>query len=133
MGLKSYYFHFDRYSFEILSTVLPHIIPFDFGESPFFAGQAIQVTCFVMQGDPPLNISWSFNNMDISSRSDITTIRAGSKGSMLVIDSASSQHSGQYTCNVRNPVGVTNYSATLKINGIHKVWFFCSLFLKIIK
>ncbi|RZF32483.1 hypothetical protein LSTR_LSTR016773 [Laodelphax striatellus] len=97
--------------------VLPRIIPFDFGESPIFAGEAAQVTCLVSQGDPPLDISWSFHGLGDLSQLGLSTNKVGKKASMLLIESASSHHRGNYTCSVRNPAGSVNYSTSLEIHG----------------
>lgn len=51
------------------------------------------------------------------SKLGITTNKVGTKASMLLIDSANSLHRGNYTCTVRNPVGIVNYSTNLEIHG----------------
>lgn len=83
------------------------------------SGEAAQVTCLVSTGDQPLNISWSFGDKDISAVRGITTVKAGRKGSMLLIDTVSATHSGEYTCTVSNPAGSSNFTASLQINGNH--------------
>lgn len=70
-----------------------------------------------MEGDLPLSIEWSFNGEEFPTNTDIATIRAGDKGSMMLIDSSKSHHSGTYTCTVKNPAGMANFSANLEING----------------
>ncbi|KAK6620957.1 hypothetical protein RUM43_011256 [Polyplax serrata] len=97
-------------------NVLPKIIPFYF-DNPMNSGEAAQVTCLVSIGDLPLNISWSFGGQDISAVRGITTLKAGRKGSMLLIETVSAMHSGDYTCTVRNPAGSSNFTASLRING----------------
>lgn len=98
--------------------VAPRIIPFTFGESPIFAGEAAQVTCLVSAGDPPLDITWSFHSQSAMSQLGISTTKAGNKASVLLIESAGYQHRGIYTCTAKNPVGVANYSTILEIHGI---------------
>lgn len=95
----------------------PHIIPFDFGESPIFAGQAAQVTCLVSEGDTPLDISWSFHSVSDMAKLGISTVKAGTKASMLLIESAGPQHRGDYTCIAKNKAAAVNYSTTLEIHG----------------
>lgn len=97
--------------------VPPRIIPFSFGESPIFAGEAAQVTCLVSAGDPPLDISWSFHSKAEMAQLGISTMKNGQKASMLLIESAGYQHRGVYTCTAKNPAGVTNFSTTLDIHG----------------
>lgn len=103
---------------EVLFAVRPRIVPFEF-ESPIFAGQAAQVTCLVSQGDLPMDISWSFQASHLSSQNGISTTKIGFKASLLLVDPANWGHSGNYTCSVRNPVGIVNYTATLEIHGIY--------------
>lgn len=97
-------------------SVLPRIVPFHF-DVPIFAGQATQVTCLVSEGDPPLDITWSFQGTELSSQMGISTAKFGRKTSLLVIDPASSGHRGNYTCTVRNPAGYVNYTASLDVHG----------------
>ena len=99
-------------------TVLPKIIPFYF-DNPMNSGEAAQVTCLVSSGDLPLNITWSFGEKDISDMRGITTLKAGRKGSMLLIDTVSAMHNGDYTCTARNSAGSSNFTASLRINGNH--------------
>lgn len=98
-------------------SVLPKISPFDFGEAAIFAGEAAQVSCFVTEGDQPIDISWSFNGSDVSSMNGVSTTKAGRKASTLVIDPALSSHRGSYTCTARNRAGAANFTATLNVNG----------------
>lgn len=85
------------------------------------SGEAAQVTCLVSSGDLPLNITWSFGKKDISTVRGVTTLKAGRKGSMLLIDTVSALHSGEYTCTVDNPAGTSNFTANLQINGNHNL------------
>lgn len=97
-----------------LITVIPRIIPFTFGESPIFAGEAAQVTCLVSAGDPPLDISWHFDGIsDIG----ITMTKVGRKASTLLIESAGIQHRGNYTCIAKNAAGFVAYTTPLNIHG----------------
>lgn len=97
--------------------VLPRIAPFDFGEEAIFAGEAAQVSCFVTEGDLPVDISWVFNKADVSVLPGVSTPKAGRKGSSLVIDPTLAMHRGNYTCTARNRAGSTNFTATLNVNG----------------
>lgn len=97
-------------------VVVPRILPFSFGESSIFAGQSAQVTCFVSEGDPPLDITWTFQGQN-PSQYGVSTTRVGNKASMLVIDAASFQHQGDYSCMAKNPAGVTVYNTSLQVHG----------------
>lgn len=96
--------------------VAPRISSFNF-DSPIFAGQAAQVTCLVSEGDPPLDISWSFDGIGEMYRLGISTMKAGKKASVLLIETAQAKHRANYTCTAKNPAGIANYSTTLNIHG----------------
>jgi hypothetical protein len=92
-------------------------MPFSFGDSPIFAGQSAQVSCFVTEGDQPLKITWTLSsNIDIN-RLGISTTKLGSKTSVLSIDYVDSQHSGTYTCIAENSAGSSKFSTDLEIHG----------------
>lgn len=107
--------------------VPPRIIPFSFGDSPIFAGEAAQVTCLVSAGDPPLDISWSFHSKTEMAQLGISTMKNGWKASMLLIEATGYQHRGVYTCIAKNPAGVANFSTTLEINGSSSTTRTCML------
>lgn len=67
-----------------------------------------------------MEINWSVEASDTSSQSGISTNKIGNRASFLLVDPANSGHSGNYTCTVKNPVGVVNYTASLEIHGISK-------------
>lgn len=104
----------------VVSPVQPRIDPFTFGESPIFAGESTQVTCFASQGDLPLDIAWSFNGEKELSTFGVSTLNAGKRGKMLVIDSVSSINKGEYICTAKNLAGTATYSAYLEIHGNHE-------------
>jgi len=99
--------------------VLPKISPFDFGEEAIFAGETAQVACLVMEGDQPMEIMWFYNgNVDVKNLQGVTVVKAGRKGSNLVIDPTLSSHQGNYTCSARNRAGTSSFTALLNVNGI---------------
>lgn len=110
-------------STSLLLPVSPRIIPFDFGSSPLYSGQSVQVTCLVSEGDSPLEVFWNFNG----SSKGVSTHKLGSKGSSLLIDDVDFEHRGNYTCYAKNIAGIISYSATLNVFGkfliqMHVVW-----------
>lgn len=100
----------------LIFLVLPRIVPFHF-DTPIFAGQAAQITCLVSEGDPPFELHWTFQNQNIWNFPGVSTMKAGSKASMLLIESANERHSGNYTCSVHSRGGIANYTTSLKIHG----------------
>ncbi|KAL1463709.1 hypothetical protein WDU94_015435 [Cyamophila willieti] len=84
---------------------------------PIFAGQAAQVTCLVSDGDLPIDISWQFHgNVDMSELG-VSINRIGSKTSLLLIETSTGAHQGNYTCVSKNKAGVTAYTTTLHVHG----------------
>jgi hypothetical protein len=106
----------------------------------------VQVMCTSAQGDQPFNITWyrdgkalkTVEQMDtISSKPmygnsnyppprhqlqifdektiEINTIQSFS--SILTIHNITSQHNGNYTCQISNPGGVVDYTAVLSVSG----------------
>ena len=78
-----------------------------------------QLNCIVATGDTPLHITWSFHGKDSSTRSQagVNVMKVGAKGSILSIESVTSDHSGNYTCTAKNSAGTANYTAELVVNG----------------
>lgn len=102
----------------MIVVALARITPFSF-DSPIFAGQPAQVACLITSGDPPFHISWSFNGHNSSDLSQfgINVLNAGKISSILMIESTASEHQGDYTCVVKNPAGIVNYTTILHVNG----------------
>lgn len=88
-------------------------------ESQIFAGEAIQVSCFVSRGDTPLMIGWQVNRQSLSvSGSNITTTQIGPRTSLLAIGSVTDRHSGNYTCYAENKAGYAEHTVSLNVHGI---------------
>lgn len=109
-------------------SVLPHIVPFSFGDSPVHSGQTAQVTCLVSEGDLPLNITWSFHGGVVELDSGVITTKIGKKASSLLIDSVSEVQSGNYTCTAQNRAGSSHYTASLDVYGTLKFLLRCLFF-----
>lgn len=100
-----------------LTTVLPQIHPFTFGDESANAGDTVGVQCMIAKGDSPINISWRLNGNDVKDISGISVTKINQKWSTLSIDSVSLIHTGIYTCLANNPAGNANYSTELAVNG----------------
>lgn len=57
------------------------------------------------------------NNVSVGYRNGVGVSKVGNKNSVLTIESITDQHSGIYTCLVKNNAGVASYSAVLNVNG----------------
>lgn len=76
------------------------------------------ITCSVIKGDAPIDISWKFNNTDLFSNDGVIITRSGQRISVLSIETVRSRHAGLYTCVGKNSAGYIEHSAELKVNGI---------------
>lgn len=76
------------------------------------------VTCLVSKGDFPFIIRWTLNNKTLDQLDGISTINPNKRASQLTIESVTADHSGKYTCAVKNKAGFDEYSAYLNVNGI---------------
>jgi len=99
-------------------VVFPKIKPFTFGDTPVFAGQSAQVTCSVLEGDSPLELSWTFDGPRDVFEMGASALSVGTKTTLLSIDNTNSDHRGNYTCHVANRAGNASYTASLNVHGI---------------
>lgn len=102
-----------------LLLVLPQIHPFDLGEEPLNSGETMTLTCTIVKGDLPVNITWLFNDfpIDKSSSDGMSITNVGKKNSMLNIDSVQAHNIGEYVCVASNKAGTGRYSTYLSVNG----------------
>lgn len=104
----------------LFSTVAPNILPFDIDQA-LFSGESIQLSCHISKGDIPIDISWHFHGLEVSSNLGITTTKLGDRTSILMISSIKGSHSGNYTCVAKNNAGTATYSTTLQVHGRHSI------------
>lgn len=100
--------------------MLPRIESFHFPQN-LHSGQVVQVSCFVSEGDTPVKLFWSFNGSKLRPSEEVNFYKVGKKGSLLVIDPLTEQHTGNYTCTAQNRAGSVDFTARLSVNGIVKV------------
>lgn len=101
-------------------TVPPQIGTVTLGDEPANWGDQVSATCNIVKGDNPIKLQWTLNNEPITAKThpDITLSKNGKRVSLLVIDSVSAHHAGEYACIAKNEAGVANRTAVLKVNGI---------------
>lgn len=109
-----------------LLSVPPSMKPFSFeGESN--VGETAQLTCHVIKGDTPLEISWVFQSPDGRVQpmpQPIVENKIGKKITMLEIPTVTEYHRGSYSCIAKNRAGIVNQTAFLMVNGIQKNIYF---------
>ncbi|XP_061930172.1 cell adhesion molecule Dscam2 isoform X23 [Apis cerana] len=107
-----------RGTLEVQVMVAPQIAPFSIGEEPANWGEQVSAMCSILKGDSPIEIRWSLNGEPITrtNHPDITVTKTGKKNSVLIIDSVTAHHAGEYTCVASNLVGSVSRSAELSVN-----------------
>ena len=97
--------------------VPPRITPFVFEDNPVSAGKPVQATCFVPEGDLPLDITWTLNGAKSDDYVEMSVGRIGRRNSILTIESVSYANAGNYTCRAANLAGEAAHNAQLLVNG----------------
>ncbi|KAF0295703.1 Titin [Amphibalanus amphitrite] len=92
----------------------PEISPFSM-EGPLNTGEDAALTCRVGKGDTPLTLDWAFEGRPVTPDMGVLVIHAGSRISVLTIESVEAAHSGAYTCTAANAVGNVSYTAHLTV------------------
>ncbi|XP_060838232.1 cell adhesion molecule Dscam2 isoform X5 [Rhopalosiphum padi] len=110
--------HTAKGNLEVQVMVPPLMKPFSFeGESN--VGETAQLTCHVIKGDTPLEITWVFQGPDGRIQpmpQPIIENRIGKKITMLEIPTVTEYHRGSYSCIATNRAGIVNQTAFLMVN-----------------
>lgn len=106
----------------LFALVLPQIVPFDFGSDQINVDDMVMITCAMLKGDTPVDISWSViddfgNEKMLSTNEGIVISQSNQRISMLTIEAVQAKHKGEYKCSATNRGGTAVYSAELIING----------------
>ncbi|XP_022236193.1 Down syndrome cell adhesion molecule-like protein Dscam2 isoform X2 [Limulus polyphemus] len=98
-----------------VAQVPPKIQPFAF---PAFVeeGKHIQVTCGLETHDTAEYFKWFKDGHPLHSGTKWTILSPG-RVSVLIINSATTETSGNYTCAVRNSVGQDEFTTELRVKG----------------
>ncbi|XP_076297109.1 Down syndrome cell adhesion molecule 1 isoform X27 [Lasioglossum baleicum] len=105
-----------RGTLEVQVMVAPQILQFSFGDDPLNSGEMLSVSCTIVKGDFPVNLTWTFDDTPIdSSRPDVNII-TNKRVSFLSIDSVAARHAGRYKCTASNAAGSNSHIAVLSVN-----------------
>lgn len=103
--------------FSFCFAVPPKLAPFANSDEPLHLGDYFQLTCAVVHGDFPYNITWYFNDEPITYIDGVSVLMHGKRSSSLNIDSVSALHSGNFSCVGSNIAGRASMATTLSIRG----------------
>ena len=80
----------------------------------------VQATCLVQEGDQPLKFNWKKDGKLLEESYNYKISQHDDWSTTIVIDKASAEHSGNYTCEVTNPATISSTSAVLNVRGTVK-------------
>lgn len=81
-------------------------------------GDRASLTCSVVKGDVPLTISWRKDGRPIELASQHMSVKSVDQyNSILVIDHLVAEHTGNFSCCVRNAAAEVESSQRLLVNG----------------
>ncbi|XP_018015772.1 Down syndrome cell adhesion molecule-like protein Dscam2, partial [Hyalella azteca] len=79
------------------------------------SGMRSRATCFVQEGDLPISIHWERNGIPIQASPNVRITKVDDLTTILVIDKAGAEHSGNYTCYASNAAQTVAASAMLSV------------------
>lgn len=102
----------------IFSTVPPKLNPFPSTVLQLLnVGDRASLTCSVIKGDLPLTITWRKDNRIIDASQHISIKQVDHYNSILVIENLGPDHTGNYSCHVRNSAAEVEIAQSLLVNG----------------
>ncbi|XP_031836493.1 Down syndrome cell adhesion molecule 2 isoform X3 [Nomia melanderi] len=107
--------HSARRSGDVAVIVPPKISPFT-ADRDLHLGERTTLTCSVTRGDLPLSISWlkDGRSMGLSERVSVTNV--DQYNSILMIESLSPDHNGNYSCVARNLAAEVSHTQRLVVH-----------------
>ncbi|KAK8720692.1 hypothetical protein OTU49_013154, partial [Cherax quadricarinatus] len=93
----------------------PRVAPFTMPES-LWAGSRVAVQCLLVQGDPPVTLTWLHNGSPATTTPGISVMPLGQFVVALFIERLRAHHSGNYTCQASTPAATASHSSTLSVH-----------------
>lgn len=101
-------------------AVPPKVSPF-YAEDTLHVGDRASLTCSVTKGDLPLTISWQKDGRTVEPAQMVSITQVDQYTSILLIESLSPDHNGNYSCVVRNLAAEVAHTHQLVVNGNQRV------------
>ncbi|SPP73122.1 blast:Titin, partial [Drosophila guanche] len=96
---------------------LPKLAPLPIN-SPLYVGDYYQLSCAVVHGDAPFNITWDYNGQPAGDLPGVTIMMHSRRSSSLNIESVQGGHAGVYTCRGANRAGETTAESHLSVKEL---------------
>lgn len=97
-------------------AVPPKVSPF-YAEETLHVGDRASLTCSVTKGDLPLTISWQKDGRVVEPAQMVSVTQVDQYTSILLIESLTPEHNGNYSCVVRNLAAEVSHTHHLVVNG----------------
>ncbi|XP_063239602.1 LOW QUALITY PROTEIN: cell adhesion molecule Dscam2-like [Bacillus rossius redtenbacheri] len=107
--------HSARRSGEVAVIVPPKLSPFT-SDRAQHVGERASLTCSVTRGDVPLTISWLKDGRPLEQSRRVSISQVDPFNSILLIESLSPDHNGNYSCVARNLAAEVSRSQLLTVN-----------------
>ncbi|KAF5279124.1 hypothetical protein FQA39_LY05802 [Lamprigera yunnana] len=107
--------HSARRSGEVAVIVPPKVSPF-YAEETLHVGDRASLTCSVTKGDLPLTISWHKDGRVVEPAQMLSVTQVDQYTSILLIESLTPEHNGNYSCVVRNLAAEVSHTQHLVVN-----------------
>ncbi|XP_037907259.1 Down syndrome cell adhesion molecule-like protein Dscam2 isoform X7 [Hermetia illucens] len=108
--------HSARRSGDVNVIVPPKLSPFQSTILQFNMGDRASLTCSVVKGDLPLTITWLKDDRRIDPSQHMSVKQVDQYNSILVIENLGSDHTGNYSCVVRNSAAQVENTQALLVN-----------------
>ncbi|XP_024945332.1 Down syndrome cell adhesion molecule-like protein Dscam2 isoform X13 [Cephus cinctus] len=99
----------------IVISVPPKISPFT-ADRDLHLGERTTLTCSVTRGDLPLSISWLKDGRSMGPSERVTVTNVDQFNSILMIESLSPDHNGNYSCVARNLAAEVSHTQRLVVH-----------------
>ncbi|KAK2583617.1 hypothetical protein KPH14_009555 [Odynerus spinipes] len=107
--------HSARRSGDVAVIVPPKISPFT-ADRDLHLGERTTLTCSVTRGDLPLTISWLKDGRSMGPSERVTVTNVDQYNSILMIESLSPDHNGNYSCVARNLAAEVSHTQRLVVH-----------------